>query len=234
LRESESGKALLAIPETAALAREAWQLAHAWRLMPLIGKSPPNEDAKAFKQWPRHYEAITRRERKTDGARLADVTASLLARTEIRKPKALVHYGFDLVMPQQAALFEALATAGCEVMGTGPEPRGGDRLRLACADSADEIRRAAAWARTRLEANNAARIGVVVPELAKHRKAIRRIFSAVLAPDYALPGSGPPALPFNVSLGEPLPSYPLVNAAFLALELAGREIDFERASRLIR
>ena len=79
-----------------------------------------------------------------------------------------------------------------------------------------------------------ARIGVVVPELAKHRKAIRRIFSAVMVPDYALPGSGPPALPFNVSLGEPLSSYPLVNAAFLALELAGREIDFERASRLIR
>ena len=234
IRESESGKALLAVPETAALAREAWQLAHAWRLMPLIGKFPLNEDAKAFQQWAQRYEAITRRERQTDGARLADVTASLLARTEIRKPKALVHYGFDLVMPQQTALFEALAAAGCEVTGAGPEPRGGDRLRLACADSADEIRRAAAWARTRLEANNAARIGVVVPELAKHRKAIRRIFSAVMEPDYALPGSRHPALPFNVSLGEPLPSYPLVNAAFLALELAGREIDFERASRLIR
>jgi len=234
IRESETGKALLAIPETAALAREAWQLAHTWRLMPLVGRSPPNEDARAFQQWAQRYEAITRRERQTDSARLADVTASLLARTEIRKPKALVHYGFDLVMPQQSALFEALAAAGCEVTGAGPEPRSGHRMRLACADSADEIRRAAAWARARLEANNSARIGVVVPELAKHRKAIRRIFSAVMEPDYALPCSGPPALPFNVSLGEPLSSYPLVNAAFLALEMAGREIDFERASRLIR
>jgi probable DNA repair protein len=234
LRESEAGKALLAIPETAALAREAWQLAHAWRLTPRIGKFPSNEDARAFQQWAQRYEAITRRERQTDNARLADVTVPLLARPEIRKPKALVHYGFDLVMPQQTALLEALAAAGCEVTGAGPEPRGGDRLRLACADSADEIRRAAAWARARLEANHAARIGVVVPELAKHRKAIRRIFSAVMEPDYALPGSRRPALPFNVSLGEPLSSYPLVNAAFLALELAGREIDFERASRLIR
>ncbi len=234
IRESEAGKALLAIPETAALAREAWQLAHAWRLMPLLGNVPLNEDTKAFQQWAQRYEAITRRERQTDSARLADVTASLLARTEIRKPKALVHYGFDLVMPQQSAFFGALAAAGCKVTGAGPEARSGDRVRLACADSTDEIRRAAAWARTRLEANNLARIGVVMPELAKHRKAIRRIFSAVMVPDYALPGSGPPALPFNVSLGEPLSSYPLVNAAFLALEMAGREIDFERASRLIR
>jgi len=234
IRESETGKALLAIPETAALAREAWQLAHAWGLMPRLGKFPLNEDGKAFQQWAQRYEAITRRERHTDSARLADVTAALLARPEIGKPKSLVHYGFDRVMPQQAALFRALAAAGCEVTGTGPDLRGGERCRVACADSTEEIRRAAAWARTRLESNGAARIGIVAPELAKHRKAIQRIFSAVMEPDYALPGARHPALPFNISLGEALSSHPLVNAAFLALELAGREIDFERASRLLR
>jgi probable DNA repair protein len=234
IRDSDSGKALLAIPETAALAREAWQLAHAWRLLPQLGKFPLNEDGRAFQQWAQRYETFTRRERQTDSARLADVTAALLARPEITKPKSLVHYGFDLIMPQQAALFQALAAAGCEVAGAGPDPRGGERCRVACADSMEEIRRAAAWARARLESNGAARIGIVVPELAKHRKAIERIFSAVMEPDYALPGARHPALPFNISLGEALSSHPLVNAAFLALELAGREIDFERASRLIR
>ena len=234
IRDSDSGRALLAIPETAALAREAWQLAHAWRLMPQLGKFPPNEDGRAFQQWAQRYEAFTRRERQTDSARLADVTAALLARPEIRKPKSLVQYGFDLVMPQQAALFQALAAAGCEVASAGPDPRGGERCRLACADNMEEIRRAAAWARARLESNGAARIGIVVPELAKLRRAIERSFSAVMEPAYALPGARHPALPFNISLGEALSSHPLVNAAFLALELAGREIDFERASRLIR
>ena len=225
---------LLAVPEAAALAREAWQLAHAWGLLPRLNKFPLNEDGKAFQNWAQRYENITRRERHTDGARLADVVASLLAKAEIRKPKSLIHYGFDRVMPQQADFFEALTVAGCEVTGAGPAPRGGERLRLACADSAEEIRRAAAWARARLEADATARIGVVVPELAKHRKSIQRIFSSVMEPDYALPGRRHPVLPFNISLGEALTSYPLVNAAFLALELAGREIDFERASRLIR
>jgi len=234
VRESDAGDALLAIPETAAVAREAWRLAHAWRLTARIDAFPLNDDGKAFRQWVQRYEAATRRARQTDSARLAEVTAPLLARPEIRKPRSLVHYGFDLVLPQQQALFDALAAAGCEVTSAGPEPGGGERLRLACADSADEIRRAAAWARARLEANGAARIGVVVPELAKHRSAIRRVFSAVMEPAYALPGSRNDVLPFNISLGEPLASYPLVNAAFLALELAGREIDFERASRLIR
>ncbi len=234
IRDSGPGGALLSIPETAALAREAWQLAHAWRLTDRVAKFPLNEDGKAFQQWAQRYESATRRERQTDSARLPDLVSSLIARPGIRKPGALVHYGFDLVMPQQAALFEALAATGCEVTEAGPQPRATEPLRIACADSNDEIRRAAAWARARLEAGGAARIGVVVPELAKHRQAIRRIFSAVMEPDYALPGIPTPAFPFNVSLGEPLASFPLVNAAFLVLELAGREIDFERASHLMR
>ncbi len=234
IRESDAGQLLLAIPEAAALAREAWQLAHAWGLLPRPGNLPLNDDARAFREWSQRYETITRRERHTDGARLAGVAASRLALPQVRKPSSLVHYGFDLVMPQQAAFFQALAAAGCEVGDAGPARRGGARLRMACADSADEIRRAAAWARARLESGPAARIGVVVPELVKHREAIRRIFSSVMEPDYALPGRAPPVLPFNISLGEALNTYPLVHFAFLVLELAGREIGFERASRLIR
>jgi probable DNA repair protein len=234
VRESDPGAALLAVPETAAVAREAWRLAHAWHMVSRLGAFPLNDDGKAFRLWAQRYEAATRRARQTDSARLADITAPLLARPEIHKPRPLVHYGFDLIVPQQQALFDALAAAGCEVTGAGPEPGEGECVRLACADSADEIRRAAAWARARLEANGTARIGIVVPELAKHRSAIRRVFSAVMEPAYALPGSRHDTLPFNISLGEPLASFALVNAAFLALELAGREIDFERASRLIR
>jgi len=234
VRESEPGQGLLAIPETATLAREAWQLAHAWRLPARSAKFALNEDGRAFQHWAQRFEAATRRERQTDIARLPDLVSSLIARPEIRKPRVLAHYGFDLVMPQQAAFFEALAASGCEVTEARPDGCRSEAVRVPCADSSEEIRRAAAWARARLEADAAARIGVVVPDLAKHREAIRRIFSAVVEPDYALPGIAHPTFPFNISLGEPLASYPLVNAAFLVLELAGREIDFERASRLIR
>jgi probable DNA repair protein len=234
IRESDSGRLLLAIPETAALVREAWQLAHAWRLgKPVVGRLL-NEDGRAFQQWAQHYESSTRRVRQTDGARLPDVMARLLAWPEIRKPATLVHYGFDLILPQQVAFLEATARAGCKVMGAGPEPRRGTCTRVACADSLDEMRHAARWARARLESNCKARIGVIVPELAKNRPAIQRLFSAIMEPAFALPGGRPSVFPFNVSFGAPLSSYPLVNAAFLTLELAGRGMDFGHASRLIR
>ena len=234
IRSSEAGGTLLAIPETAALAREAWQLAHAWHLLPRLRSFPLNEDGKAFHDWAQRYESISRRDRYTDSARVVDVIVPLLGRAEIRKPKVLVCYGFDIVTAQQVSLLTQIGAAGCEVAFAGPEGRKTSAQRAAYIDTRDEIRHAAVWARARLEAHRAARIGVVVPELARHRKAIERTFSSIMEPDHALPGARQRVLPFNMSLGEALTSYPLVNAAFLVLELVGREMDFERASRLVR
>ncbi len=50
----------------------------------------------------------------------------------------------------------------------------------------------------------------------------------------ALPGAIRRTVPFNVSLGVALTSYPLINAIFQALGLAGSTIEFERASLLLR
>jgi ATP-dependent helicase/nuclease subunit B len=234
IHDSAAGKALLAVPETAQLAREAWQLAHAWQLMPRLKNFPLNEDGRAFQEWAQRYERDAGRDRLTDGARLADLVAASCGNADITKPKFLICYGFDIVTPQQAELLARLKAAGCEVAYTRSRPRNGSARRVACNDNREEIQRAAAWARARLETGGSVRIGVVVPDLAKHRAAIMRIFSAITAPDYALPGAVRHAPPFNVSLGAALTSYSLVNAAFLVLELAGRELEFEHASRLIR
>ena len=233
IRGSAAGEALLAVPETARLACEAWQLAHAWRLVPKLKNFPLNEDGKAFQEWALRYERATRRERLIDSARLVDLVVATWDSAAIRKPKSLVCYGFDIVTPQQAGLLAGIETAGCKVVCARLQSRDGVAQRTACKDAHDEIRRAATWARARLEAGGNQRIGVVVPELARQRAAIVRNFSATMAPDYALPGAARYVPPFNVSLGPALASYPLVNAAFLVLELAGREMEFERVSRLL-
>ena len=233
IRSAEAGAALLALPEAARLAREAWQLLQAWRLAPKLRNFPLNEDGAAFMGWAQQYERVCKRDGHTEAARLADLVAPLFASAQITTPKFLACYGFDVVTPQQAALFEALAATGCEIVWCGPPLRQGSATRIACKDGGDEIRRAAAWARAQLEAGRAD-IGVIVPDLAPRRAAIVRAFSATMVADYALPGASPRALPFNLSLGVALTSYPLVHAALLVLELAGREIDFEHASHLIR
>lgn len=233
LRNSPAGETLLAVADAARLAHEAWQLSTTWRLAPRLDNAALNEDAGAFREWALRYERVLQRNGQVDAAQLADRLSLLFAGGTIRPPQMLVVYGFDGFTPQQHEFLTGLQAEGCTVLTAGPPVLGGSVLRVPCADVEQEIHHAAAWARTRLEAGRS-RIGIVVPGLAARRSAIVRVFSATMAPDYALPGAAPGVLPFNLSLGEPLTAYPLVNAALLLLELAGRDIEFERASRLLR
>lgn len=234
IRRSDAGDALLALSETAALAADAWNTAHAWRLLASLRSGQLNEDASAFRDWCAQYSLRCQRDGHTDTALLSDLVAARVNGNEIRKPKLLAVYGFDIRTPQQQALFDALQLAGTPVLLCAPPRREASVLRLACVDARDEIQRAAAWARARLEAEPRASIGIVVPDLNKQRNAILRIFRALMAPASILPGSKPDPLPFNLSLGTALTGFPLVQAACLILELAGREIEFSRASLLLR
>lgn len=233
LRNSPTGEALLAVADAAHLAHEAWQLTIAWRLAPRLRGATPNEDSKAFQDWAPRYERALRRGGLMDAVELGDRVLALMTDDRIQRPQTLIVYGFDSFTPQQADFLSGLQQAGCEVLLAGPSARTSRVLRLSCTDAEQEIHRAAAWARTRLEAG-CTRIGIVVPDLAARRAAVVRIFSAAMAPDYALPGAAPRVLPFNLSLGISLATCPLVNMALLLLELAGRDIEFERASRVLR
>jgi ATP-dependent helicase/nuclease subunit B len=228
---------LLALPETAALAREAWQLAHAHRLRDALARGDLNDDARVFVDWARRYERASERLERTDFARLPDELSRRLDQPELKKPQRLVRFGFDQTTPQQDDFFAALAACGVELADCAPERRAGRALRVTCLDARDEIRRAARWARARLEAGES-RIAVVVPDLAERKQAIRREFARLLAPAAADPRAAPllrrEAPPFNISLGEPLAGCPLVAHALAVLELCGREIEFERASLVIR
>lgn len=226
---SESGGALLAVAETAALAREAWELAHAWDLRDALAGAHLDEDAAAFAGWARTYAERTDRAGLIERARLPDLVARALERSLVKRPRLLVAYGFDIVTSQQRSLLTALAASGVELASCRTPRRESQAMRVVADDARDEIRRAAHWARARLEADGDARIAIVVPDLAARKAALRRTLAQTMDPGGAADG-----LPFNVSLGDPLASHPLVAHALAALELGGRETDFERASLVIR
>lgn len=234
VRSSEAGKSLLSVPSAAALAREAWQLSHAWRLTDRLKAYPANDDARAYADWAWRYDGATKRDRQCDRAGLADIVAPHLGHAALHRPAALVAYGFDMLTPQQREFLRAIAAAGTELLESGPEERGATVRRVAFNSAREEIRAAARWARSRLAADPGARIGIVVPDLAQTRNALRRAFAQVMVPGHALPGGGAGLLPFNISLGQPLSSYPLVAAAMLVLDIARGEVEFSHASRLLR
>jgi ATP-dependent helicase/nuclease subunit B len=249
IRDTRAGKDLLSPASAAALARNAWEVAQAWRLLDRLRGFPANDDARAFADWAWRYAGVTERDRLTERARLPDVVAPLVADAALRKPRALILFGFDMLAAQLRDVLGALAHAGVEVLASWREERPEEARCVAFASAKEELTAAARWARHRLEARlNSAdqgahggrmlRIGVVIPGLERSRESVRRIFTQELAPARALAPDAfgdSPGPSFNISLGAPLASQPLAAAALLIMELGGSVVvDFEQASRFLR
>ena len=234
IRDSDIAGTLLSPAPAAAQCREAWRLVHGWRLQERWRNSGANDDAAAFAEWAERYERGCARGPYSDSARLADVVAPLLRQPAVHKPATLVVYGFDIITPQQRACMDAFADAGAVVLELHPVGQEAHPARTGFTSALEEIQACARWARMRLEKNPAARIGIVVPDLAQRRETVRRAFFSQMQPNHALPGATRREPPFNISLGVALNAYPLVHDALLLLELAGRETGFANASRLLR
>lgn len=234
--DSRHAKELFSPASAASLCREAWRLHQAWRLRPAGAEA--NEDARAFAEWSARYEKRTREGGFVDAARLADAIAPQLRQGTARRPATLTLYAFDLLTPQMRDLVAALSAAGTEVLACAPPRHEGRAVRLALPSPAEEVAAAARWARARLEAaapgGRAPRIGVVVPDLAQSRRAVERVFAATLHPGFNAPGAGAAPRAFNLSLGRALPEFAPVHDALLVLAIAGGEIAFDDASRLLR
>ena len=226
IRASPQGDELLDVPQTAVHAMETWRVAHAWRIAGALGKFEGADDTRAFAAWAREYAKRCRSDGFADAAVLPDIIGARSA----KKPKLLVAYAFDILPPQAA---DFLAHAGAEIFSCAPERRSSSPHTTSCASPGEELECAACWARARLEAG-VARIGVVVPDLQLRRKEVVRVFSRVMRPDFNLPGASPPAMPFNVSLGEPLDRIALVAIALTLLDFSKCDAGFEQVSRLIR
>jgi ATP-dependent helicase/nuclease subunit B len=211
---------LFAVSQASAQCREAWRLIHQWR----IGSGAGSEDAAAFSSWSKDYQRKTAAE--IDAARLPDLMAKHLG--SLKTPKLLVACAFDVVPPQTREFLEKFEVAFCN-----PHQRESTCVRTSFPSARHEIEAAAKWARARLEEGRS-RIGVVVPNLEYHRREVVRIFSRVMQPGYNLPGSARTPMPFNVSLGEPLSNYPVIDFALGLLELVFEPVEFARASHLIR
>ncbi len=204
----------------AAQCREAWRLAHQWRIAPGGG----SEDAAAFSAWVAKYRRRTAAE--VDAARLPDLMAQHLA--SLKTPKLTVAYAFDVMPPQTREFLEKLGYQEC-----APEAARASLARTSFPSAKHEIEAAAKWARARLEEGKT-RIGVVVPDLGKRRAEVVRVFSRVMQPGYNLPGAARTPMPFNVSLGRPLAAYPLVDFALSFIEFAFQSVEFAKASHLVR
>lgn len=223
----ESG--LLSAAQTAAQCASAWSLAHAWNLWPRMKSVPLADDARAFVAWAESYEMQCKRAGSIDDARLSEWLGAKLYTPGWQRPAHVLLAGFELRTPAQNSLLAAFEQVGTRVEEVAPEQASGQALRVECQDVNAELEAAARWARMRLSAQPDARIGVVVPDLARCREDVLRIFAK------ALRTGDETVSAVDVSLGVALNEWPLVHDALLLLDAArDRPLPFADWSLLVR
>ena len=234
IRNSEQAKGLLHVSHTASLVAQAWVLFQHWNLKdhddPLLWTSP---DQEAFVYWSSDFQNQVDRRGWLEEARQPAYISQLVSSGVLPCPQVLILAGFEHFSPIQNHLFAALRNQGCflwQLQFTSQESK---LAVLSLADRRQEMEKAATWARTHLLAKPDQRIGIIVPDLSQVRGQIELTFDAVLHPDIAADPLPPRQRCYDISLGQPLSAYPLVQAASHILDLPQDPLPLDTISAVL-
>ncbi len=228
--DSELGS--LSSVAAAALASNAWMLAHQWDVAPRVRRYTSTADTNVFVSWSAEYQRRVDAAGATDVARLPAIVREYVASGVITTPPHVVLAGFDEVTVQQQQLFDALIAQGAHCERFELPQHDAKPQRAACLDEHDENEKMANWVTARLAANPRARIGIVVPHLAARRRSLVAALNAALVPDRLLAPAR--AQPFTISLGGALADVALVAFLLRSLRLPLGTVEFEEASAMLR
>ena len=234
---------LLQARASARLAREAWRLVCDWRAPMPFEPLECNDDVLAFQGWAGRFVEACARRGWLDEARLTQTLVETLNKGRVKMPRRLILLGFDDWTPAQRALLDALAAGGTRLDfvesgesatagGLGGVSSGARRVTLA--DAAREDEAAARWARARLEAEPAARLAIIAPDLQDRRARLTRLLDAQLAPQRLLPGGQALPRPWNISLGLPLREHGMVQSALRVFDLGESRLALETLGQALR
>ncbi|MEF8792860.1 PD-(D/E)XK nuclease family protein [Thiohalorhabdus sp.] len=230
---------LLRVSGTAPEAREAWRLAREWHLDAAESDMDRTEvaggaDTAAFRRWRQTFERHLAQGSWVAPAQLPERLTALFREGALTAPDHLHLAGFDDIPPQHQAMLDALTDRGTEVVTTNPQTTPGNARLAAYSDQAAEVRAAAAWARSQLEAGAEGPVAIVAPELGEVRDALERALLDTFHDPTSRPERSPADLPFNLSLGQPLAEVPVVSDALQALSLAVAGLPVAEAGALVR
>jgi probable DNA repair protein len=234
IRNSEQARGLLHLSHTASLAAQAWVLYQHWNLKDhddhLLWTSP---DQEAFVDWSSDFQNQVDNRGWLEEARQPAYVSQLISSGLIPCPQVLILAGFEHFSPIQNHLFAALYSQGCSLYQLQFTTQESKSAVLSLADRKQEMEKAATWARNRLLFKPDQSIGIIVPDLSQVRGQIVLTFDAVLHPDAAADPLPPRQRSYDLSLGQPLTAYPLIQAALHILDLSQEPLPLDTISAVL-
>src|SRR5579872_842367 len=236
LHQSSQSDALLQINETAKMAESAYELLKSWEVNfndPILSST---EDSQVFQEWAKQFQKYCKKNNWIDNASISDLLKENLISGKIIPPKKIILVGFTEISPKDVSFLNACEKAGTQLIYYNNQESAKFIKKIALSDEETEIRTMACWAKKTYEASQKKTpyfIGCVVPRLEILRETVLQIFSDIFTESgtFTLDHT---SLPFNISAGKNLLSFPIVKTAIELLKLAQNTIHSDSMNQILR
>jgi probable DNA repair protein len=229
VRRDPSLADVLAPAGLGAVAYRSWTLLHQYRI-PDSALDASGVEGAAFARWVGEYRRWLDRGDWLDPALAAAAVGPFAAEVPL-------HFvGFDQWTPEQTEVLDRLRSQGVVMTSSeGVEELAPIRATVVeCNDFAAELDAAARWAAGLLELKSQARVGLVVPALARERSRVRHALDRVLVPEAALTGGpAPESRAYELAAARALIQRPVAAAALGWLDAATGRADLGQLGTLL-
>ena len=237
--DSSFAEGLLHASAAASQAYDALRNARQWQLEIFPEDTWLNKDAFAFQSWVKSYDQICKKNNWIDAASLEGHLLNDISRWASHSAVKIRLIGFDELTPVQQSLLQVLEQAGCDTKHCQEQAVSDQNVDVSYttyADTRHEIKAIAHWLRDQLKKNTNTSIGIVVPGLETLRTDIENIFDDVLTPSslFSNDGQAHNNRPYNLSLGQPLADYPVIDTVFAILGLDSKTVPLGDLGALLR
>jgi probable DNA repair protein len=220
LNQFPTNEALLQLSATAELAKSAWSILKQWRVNPAHDSFALTEDSRAFQQWAIEFQKKCDKHHWLDIHSLFDLVSEKIEKKQIKLPEQLILIGFTEYTPQQTYLFSLCSSQNTKIMYASDFSREQNQIlkRIRFIDEETEINHMARWAKALFQQSSIHSIGCVIPHLEKIRDKILHTFTEVFSTEKTFTVDST-LLPFNISAGKTLATYPIIHTALQLLSL---------------
>ncbi len=223
IRESCPDDTLLNPAETAATAASAWEILHLWQVPISALESDPNQEVALFYQWALQFEVQCQQQRWITNAELP---SCIIKQNLSRLPRQITLVGFDAFPPAIQALFESLQQDH-EIESIQIEKQAINCYKTTAHDQDAEITLMAQWAKQLYDQDQNLKIGCIIPNLEKQRRVLFNTFTQIFDSEAMLPGNKSYDKKFNISAGQPLTQFNVIDVALQICNWLSGEIDID-------
>ena len=224
-----SVEALFDLQALTASAAQAHKLSIEWNI-PVDGSEFASEEQQQFQRWQTAFRTTCQKQGFIDVASLqAHLVNCLPHINRSLLPTAIAFAGFDHYTALEQQLQRQLSQAGVRVVTINQDSEPGAIQRMAPSDISQECLSIAQWAKQHLVRNPNTRLGIVVPNLETYQYPIQDALDDTLSPQRICGRNAHQSRLFNISLGQPLSSTPIVATALNLLQLISNHRDVDQS-----